>query len=311
MPRLLRGIFRKRRELLLELSQCAAGAVAEYVRRRLGQDWRPGIVVSIATAGDLAQWHPHGHLLSTDGGFSNDGAFHPLEGWDAEEVMRLFRERLLVRLVERHAISDELARKLVAWTHPGFSAHIGEAIPFENKKAIEDLACYLVRAPLSLQKLVYLDGHKAVLYRSRMNPSLGRNFEAMDPLEWLARLADHIPDPGRHRTHFYAHYANRVRGERPGEEQPRPADETKPPTRRRSSPSWARLLAKVFQVDPLVCRRCGGRLKILAYITDSLAIRQILQHLDLSPPEKPPPDIREVVRVPVDEEGRQLEAQPA
>jgi hypothetical protein len=39
-------------------------------------------------------------------------------------------------------------------------------IPFENKKAIEDLTCYLVRAPLSLQKFVYLDGQKAVLYRS-------------------------------------------------------------------------------------------------------------------------------------------------
>jgi hypothetical protein len=34
-------------------------------------------------------------------------------------------------------------------------------------------------------KLVYLDGYKAVLYRSRMNPSPGRNFEALDPLEWL------------------------------------------------------------------------------------------------------------------------------
>jgi hypothetical protein len=90
-------------------------------------------VVSIATAGDLVQWHPHGHLLSTDGGFSEDGAFHLLESWDAEAVMKLFRERLLARLVERHAISDELARKLVAWRHPGFSSHIGEAIPFENK----------------------------------------------------------------------------------------------------------------------------------------------------------------------------------
>ena len=159
----------------------------------------------------MAQWHPHGHLLTTDGGFCEDGAFHRLESWDADAVMKLFRERLLARLVEHHAISDDLARKLVAWTHPGFSSHIAEAIPFANKKAIEDLACYLVRAPLSLQKLVYLDGQKAVLYRSRMNPSLGRTFEAMDPLEWLARLADHIPDPGRHRTHFYAHHANRVR----------------------------------------------------------------------------------------------------
>jgi hypothetical protein len=40
-------------------------------------------------------------------------------------------------------------------------------------------------------------------------------------------------------------------------------------------------------------------------------IRQILDHLDLSPPEKPPPDIRDVVRVPVDEEGREIEVQPA
>ena len=62
----------------------------------------------------------------------------------------------------------------------------------------------MVKAPLSLKKLVYLDGQKAVLYRSKMNPALGRNFEAMDPIEWLARLADHIPDTGRHRTHPYA-----------------------------------------------------------------------------------------------------------
>jgi hypothetical protein len=242
-PLRLRGIFRKRRELLLDLSQCAAEAVAEYVRQQLGADTRPGIVVSIATAGDLVQWHPHAHLLATDGGFSEEGAFHPLPSWDGEAVMKLFRERLLARLVERHAISEDLARKLVAWKHPGFSSHVADAIPFENKKATEDLACYLVRAPLSLQKLVYLDGQQAVLYRSRMNPSLGRNFDAMDPLEWLARLADHIPDPGRHRTHFYAHYANRVRGERPGEEVVH-GDDQEQPTPRRCSPSWARLIAK-------------------------------------------------------------------
>jgi hypothetical protein len=73
MPRLLRGIFRKRRELLLDLAQCAAEAVAEYMKRQVGAETgvlnkklrfaRPGIVVSIASAGGLLQWHPHGHLL--------------------------------------------------------------------------------------------------------------------------------------------------------------------------------------------------------------------------------------------------------
>jgi hypothetical protein len=67
---------------------------------------------------------------------------------------------------------------------------------------------------------VYLDGQQAVLYRSKMNPFLGRNFEALDPLEWLARLSDHIPDPGQHRTLFYGEYANRVRGARRPEPRP-------------------------------------------------------------------------------------------
>jgi hypothetical protein len=164
------------------------------MRTRVGPDTRPGIAASIATSGDLLQWHPHGHLLVTDGAFSDDRAFHPLETWDAEAVMKLFRERLLARLTLRHAISEDLARKLLAWRHPGFSAHVREPIPFEDTKAIEDVACYVVRNPLSLKKLVCLDGQKAVLYRSKMNPSLGRNFEAMGPLEWLARMADYIPD---------------------------------------------------------------------------------------------------------------------
>jgi hypothetical protein len=36
--------------------------------------------------------------------------------------------------------------------------------------------------------------------------------EALDPLEWLACMSDHIPDPRQHRTLFYGEYANRVRG---------------------------------------------------------------------------------------------------
>jgi hypothetical protein len=53
----------------------------------------------------------------------------------------------------------------------------------------------------------------------------------------------------------------------------------------------------------------GGPLKIVAYITDELSIRRILDHSSLSPPQqdKPPP-IGEVVRVPLDDEGREIEA---
>jgi hypothetical protein len=212
--------------------------------------------------------------------------------------MGLLRERLLARLVEAHAISQELVCRLVAWRHPGFSAHVGERIEPENKEHLEDTATYLVRKPLSLRKLVCLDGDRAVIYRSRMNPSLGRNFEAMDPLEWLARMSDHIPDPGQHRTLLYGEYSNRVRGcGGPAEPAAEAGEEDK--VRRRASPSWGRLIAKVYQVDPLVRTRCGKRMRVVAFVTDSAAIGRILDHLGLGSPEaeKPPPPVREMLRV--------------
>jgi hypothetical protein len=160
IPRLLRPLLRRRRELLTELGRAAAEAVSELVRRSLGDDARPGVVVSIATAGDLIQWHPHVHLLTTDGAKMADGLWQPLPEWNGGMLMRLFRERLLARLVNSHAISPELVAKLLAWKHPGFSAHVGEPIARQQTQRLCDTAAHLVRNPLSLKKLVYLDGSR-------------------------------------------------------------------------------------------------------------------------------------------------------
>ena len=72
-----------------------------------------------------------------------------------------------------------------------------------------------------------------------------------------------------------------------------------PRWRRRASPSWGRLIAKVYQVDPLVCAPCGKRMSVVGFVTDSAAIGRILERLGLSNPqaEKPPPPVREMLRV--------------
>jgi hypothetical protein len=54
--------------------------------------------------------------------------------------------------------------------------------------------------------------------------------------------------------------------------------------------SWARLLKRVYQADPVVCPRCPGPLKILSRIEDAPLIEKILRHLKLwDRPERPPP----------------------
>ena len=55
--------------------------------------------------------------------------------------------------------------------------------------------------------------------------------------------------------------------------------------------NWARLLKKIYEIDPLACARCGGQLEIIAFIEGADVIRKILQHLGLwdRPARSPPP----------------------
>ena len=60
----------------------------------------------------------------------------------------------------------------------------------------------------------------------------------------------------------------------------RRAVEEPPARKRRCTASWARLISKVFHVDPLMCAKCGGKLEIIAYLHDQVSISKILDHLE-------------------------------
>jgi hypothetical protein len=51
---------------------------------------------------------------------------------------------------------------------------------------------------------------------------------------------------------------------------------------------WAVLIARIYEVFPLVCPICGGQMRIIAFITYSADIRQILDHIGV---ETEPPRI--------------------
>jgi len=45
--------------------------------------------------------------------------------------------------------------------------------------------------------------------------------------------------------------------------------------------SWARLIKKIYEVDPLVCSKCGGSMRIIAFIEDYKVIKKILDWLGI------------------------------
>ncbi len=63
---------------------------------------------------------------------------------------------------------------------------------------------------LSRSKLVF----STVLYRSKMNPNLNRNFALFPVLDWIAEITAHIPNKGEQLVRYYGVYSNVSRGKR-------------------------------------------------------------------------------------------------
>jgi hypothetical protein len=53
-------------------------------------------------------------------------------------------------------------------------------------------------------------------------------------------------------------------------------------------PKGARLIKKVYEVDPLKCPKCGGKMHIKAFIQDSKEISRICENLGLADWRAPP-----------------------
>jgi len=150
----------------------------------------------------------------------------------------------------------------------------------------------------------------AVIHRSRLHATLKRNFQAMPGLEWLELLGKHIPDRSQHMVRYSGRYSSRARGaehERP--EIDERDTEAPSPARQAAKEAWAKLIRKVYEVDPLQCPRCGAQMGVIALIQDPAVIERILtwlglwappQHVGPSPPANSPPSLPLTYDAPLD-----------
>jgi hypothetical protein len=289
IPKRLRAYCLYRRRLLGEIARVAARTVTAAMRTLTGErDLAVGIVACLQTHGSRANWHPHLHLLVTDGGFRPDGTFM---SWPAHNTARLteaFRRAVLQLFVRLELFDEDQAAGMLTWPHSGFHVHTAVWVPEDDRAFATRLARYCARNPVALERLTYDRAAKAVTYRSDKSEGPTAGTESVDPLEFLARVLVHIPDKGHVTTRYYGWYANRPRGMR---RQAEPAAADTPPLivpATRLAPTevtrrWAALLQQIFEVDPLACPTCHGAMRIVACITQASVIDQILAHLRARP----------------------------
>ena len=185
----------------------------------------------------------------------------------------------------------------------GVFAHPGDGRDFEA------LVRYMMRSPVSLARLRFSPGAKEVVYTRKggHDPAEPEEGERIDPDEFVARVLVQIPDPRRHLVRDYGAYSNRARAQRRKAEgrlegngsgeagEPVLSSPERAALRRR----WASLIRRVYEVDPLVCPRCGAEIRVIGFITEPSLLKRILDHIHKRdrvsrPPPHPKPAVAHI-----------------
>lgn len=249
-----------------------------------------GAVSFIQNFGSTLNLHPHFHLIVGDGVFyEEDGILWFQEAFlaedDIQQTEKQIQKRVLRLFGKRGWFSDDEIEKMLAYTNSGFSLNGDVKIHPSDREGLERLIRYCARPSFASENLRW--NGKWLIYRLSKPTHKGKTFIQLDPLDFLDRIFTLIPPPKRHRRHYHGvfapnaplrkkviNYANR-RLDGP----PPPAVQLLAKKTRRASLDWAELIARIYEVTPLICTVCGEKIKITAFVTHRAEIGRILRRV--------------------------------
>jgi hypothetical protein len=233
-----------------------------------------------------------------------------------EGLQHTVRKRVLRHMVRHGLLESHDARDMLGWDHGGgFSLNASVRIEATDREGLERLIRYCARPPFALDRL-HLVGDRSdqILYILPKPDPAGRTALRLSALELLDRLAKILPPPRIHRHRYHGVFApnaplrplvtaraqkdNALATQLPGpdpelplrspasppepEKPPRQSSDTATPRPSR----WAALLARIYEVFPLICPTCQAPLTFIAFLTEPEPITQILAHI--GEPTSPP-----------------------
>ena len=67
------------------------------------------------------------------------------------------------------------------------------------------------------------------------------------------------------------------------------------------------MIRKVYEIDPLICPKCGGQMRIISFIEDYKVIDKIIDHLKLTfKAERPPPSAQAQLSMAAEEKSEYI-----
>jgi hypothetical protein len=139
------------------------------------------------------RWNPHYHCLVLEGGINEAGSFHHIPIKDTASLTEVFRRRVIKLFVDRGLLDRRFALKILSWKHSGFSVDASVSIPASSKKARLNLSQYIIRHPVSLQKVFYARSNGTIIYKTKYNEYFKENIKLFKAVDFIAELTLHVP----------------------------------------------------------------------------------------------------------------------
>jgi hypothetical protein len=163
---------------------------------------------------------------------------------------------------------------------------------------------------------------KGSIPTERCDPLFEPNGQILDPLEWIAKLTLHIPDPGAQPIPYCGRYSNvsRAKASRCAQlpdhstQSLVPKEDSEGEWLKERKSIWAAFIKLIYESDPLLCPKCHTQMKVISLIKDGTVIDKILHHLEYKfdvlplsarppPPQVPVPNSDFLLDSPVWTEG--------
>ena len=248
-----------------------------------------GAVSFIQRFGNTLNYHPHFHFIVVDGVFEKNGetlTFHEaiLTPDDIADTQDAIENSVLRFFNRRGWFDNEEVEKILGYENTGFSLDAKVKIQPWDRTGLEKLIRYCARPAFASENLRW--NGPWLNYRLPKPCHTGKTFITLDPIEFIDKIAMLIPPARRHRHHYHGAFApnsplrpaiTKTAIETPSIAISTPLQETAQKTSKASF-TWAKLIARIYEVDPLLCV-CGKEMKIIKIVTSPTQIWHILSKI--------------------------------
>ena len=314
IPKILRPYFKSDKRLFGEVSRLVFSLLSDFFSLAAGQELLCACVVSYQSFGEFARFHPHWHVLVLEGGFTKYDRFVYLPIGADEGMLKVWQAAILALFLRKELIDQDRVNMLKDWKHSGFSIESNTRL--FSKTDRESLGQYVVRGATCAEKIQYDPVSDTVIWTASPKGFYKGQTETFKGFEFVDQLVAHLPPRRVQLVRRYGVYAGKVRKqwqERPNiyslapeswqkghpsvskivqakaPEKPENEEAMQVPDAwsKLRKQSWARLLQKVYEVDPFICPKCQGLMSVVAIIEDPKELTKIIDWVSQQERDQP------------------------